>query len=365
MQDKFPTREIAAGLSVFEFRKDPEQAGKYDHLFLQIEYRNADKEPVRKPFPLFLEDTGTRAFIVIVDDTIIYESYAEGFSRESTIASYSMSKSVTSALIGIAVDEGLISTNDPISEYLPEYSGKKFSSIAVEHLLTMNAGFKNTVGFAPWNNFVRSYFDPNLRKVALKQKYKYPPGEHFSYNNSCTQLLGIILERVTGMSPSKYLEKKIWTKIGTAGKAYWSIDSEKHGFEQMASGLYARPLDYARFGRLFLNGGSWEGKQIISREWVDKSTAIDSSKGDPVEYYQLKREDSFYDFFINHDGYYACQWWGYKNTGGTPNDYYAAGMYGQYIYVCPEKNAILLRFGDDAGEVYSWSEILKGFADRL
>lgn len=367
MQDKFPTREISAAPSVFPFREDPVRAGEYAQLFLQIEYRNAEKEPVRKPFPAFLEDTATHAFVVILDDTIIYENYAKGFSRESNIASFSMSKSVTSALIGIALDEGLIgSVNDPISKYLPEYSGKNFSGITIENLLAMNAGFKNSLGFAPWNNFVRSYFDPDLRKVALNQKYKYPPGEHFSYNNSNTQLLGIILERVTGMSPSKYLEEKIWTKIGTAGKAHWSLDSEKHGFEQMASGLYARPLDYARFGRLFLTGGSWEREQIISRQWVQESTTRDASRGDPVEYFQLKnKDDSFYDFFINSSGYYAYQWWGYEKSRGVPNDFYASGMFGQYIYVCPEKNALILRFGNDAGEVYSWPEILKRFADRL
>jgi CubicO group peptidase (beta-lactamase class C family) len=368
MQDKFPSRAIDCGDSVYEFTEDFEKGKAYGTLFTDIEYLDDKKNPVQTDLETFFAESETAAFIVIKDDTIIFEWFKDGIGRETVLPSFSMSKSVTSALIGIAIDESLIeSVRDPIALYLPEYDSPKFADLQVEHLLAMNSGFKHSLGFAPWSDFVRSYFDPDLRKVALTQKFKYPPGSFFTYNNSNTQLLGIILEQTTGLTPSAYLEEKIWKRIGTEHPTRWSMDSEKSGFEQMASGLYARPLDYARFGRLFLRRGNWEGKQIISEDWVKKSTAPDAAGKDPAGYYDLrkKKNNPYYDYFMNEGGYYGYQWWGYTKATGVPNDFYASGMFGQFIYISPGKNAIILRFGSDTAGVYSWSSILRDIADLL
>ena len=135
----------------------------------------------------------------------------------------------------------------------------------------------------------------------------------------------------------------------------------------MASGFYARPMDYARLGRLVLNKGVWEGEQLISPDWIQESTTADLVAGDPAEYYQADPEDEdnyFVDFFFGKNGYYAYQWWGIRDAAaGTM--ILASGMYGQYIAIVPEKNLLILRFGDDPGEIFSWADVFVEIAEGM
>ena len=123
----------------------------------------------------------------------------------------------------------------------------------------------------------KTYYDTDLRSLALSAKIEEAPGKRFHYNNYNPLLLGIILERTTHKHVSQYLEEKIWKPLGMEAPGSWSLDSDASGFEKMESGINARAIDFARIGRLFLNNGNWNGKQIISEKWVNESTRPDTT----------------------------------------------------------------------------------------
>ena len=290
----------------------------------------------------FLESTETTAFIVIHNDAILYEKYFNGYERDSIQTSFSMAKSFVSALVGIAIDEELIkSVEDPITLYIPELKERdpRFEEITIEHLLTMSSGIRYREFGLPWGDDAKTYYYPDLRSLAVEEtKIVDEPGAQFLYNNYHPLLLGVILERATGMTVSEYLEEKIWKPLGMEYPASWSLDSEESGFEKMESGINARAIDFAKFGQMILSEGNWNGRQIISEEWVHRSTRADISS--------------------NEDGYYQYMWWG--NTEA----FFAWGKYGQHIYICPQKELLIVRHGKSEGDV-PWNDIFSQFARRI
>jgi len=300
-----------------------------------------------KTFDEWAEKSQTTALIFIRKDTVLYEAYFNGFSRDSYFHSQSMAKSFISFLIGAAIDDGLISgINDPMTKYVPELLTRdpNFSKITIQHLLEMRSGLAYNTSYlpgtyihAPWHDEAVGYYHPNVRKLLLQKVHiAREPGETFQYNNYNTSYLGLIIERATEKTVSKYLEEKLWSKI-MAYDALFSIDSKKSGFEYMPSRLIARAIDYARFGRLFLNEGNWNGNQIISKNWVLESTHEDKSIA----------RDSYPDWFgedCKHV-YYKYQWWGHANCDST-FQFAASGNLGQNIYVIPDKEIVIVHCGN-------------------
>lgn len=323
-------------------------------------------------FDDFFEQNRSAAFLVIKNDTILYEKYFLDRNESSYVPSFSAAKSFVSALIGIAVSEGSIkSIHDPITDYIPELrkNDELFSKITIEHLLNMRSGilFKEKY-FNPFGNVAKSYYGRNLLGQLKNLKIKSEPDNKFEYISENTQILSFILERATGKKTPEYLQEKIWKPLGMEYDATWSIDSKKHKEAKAFCCLNAVARDYAKFGRLYLNGGKWNGKQIVPEEWVKKSTTIDDSSKDP---------------------FYSYQWWHnveYKlhndTTGLTPvekkrlisrlgntylripmNDFFADGLLGQFIYVYPEKNIIMVRLGK-ASKI-NWPKIMNKIAKEL
>jgi CubicO group peptidase (beta-lactamase class C family) len=305
----------------------------------------------------FLKSTGTTAFIVIKDDTILYENYFNGYKRDSINRSFSVSKSFVSALIGIAIDDGYIKdVSEPFTLYIPELRGKGFDGITIKHLLMMTSGLKFRNGILPWDDLAILYFTPDLRRYVLSHLSKEElPAEHFLYNSYNTLLLGIILERSTHRTVSQYLEEKIWKPLGMEYPALWSINSEQDGLESCPSGLNARAIDFAKFGRLFLAQGKWNGKQIISESWIrDSVTPPDSV---PNGYYPQSVKDQHVD--------YKYQWWGHS-VGPDHYNYFASGQLGQLIYLDPAKKLIIVRFGKKTGNLdHGWYEIAQRISDTI
>jgi CubicO group peptidase (beta-lactamase class C family) len=224
----------------------------------------------------FLADTGTTAFVVLQDDTVVYERYFNGDSRSSIQTSFSVAKSYLSALVGIAIDEGLLGLEDPITEHIPELLARdrRFSRITVEDLISMSSGLRYEETSTPWGDDAQTYYATDLRELALEDtEIVERPGQTWLYNNYNPLLLGMILERVTGMPVAEYLETKLWKPLGSEFDASWSLDSESSGFEKMESGINARAIDFARLGVLYLHEGEWNGRQIVPRSWVETSTA--------------------------------------------------------------------------------------------
>ena len=292
-------------------------------------------------------ESQTTALIVIQRDTIIYEKYFNGFSRDSYFHSQSMAKSFISFLIGAAIDDDLIkSVDDPITKYIPELLERdpRFHKISIKHLLEMRSGLKYNTSLipftnihAPWHDEAVGYYHPNVRKLLLeKVEILSEPGKDFQYSNYNTSYLGLIIERATNLSVSKYLEQKLWSKI-MEYDALFSIDSKESNFEYMPSRLIARAIDYARFGQLMLKEGNWYGNQIISKDWVLESSR--ENKSIPREIYPK--------WFGRSDKriYYNYQWWGHVNKDSTFH-FYANGNLGQNIYIIPHKETVIVHCGN-------------------
>ena len=353
---KFPERALEAAGNPFYFGENLQEA-RVRAIF--------EADPQIEDLEKFLIDTDTQAFIVIQDDQILYENYFNGSQRDSIVTSFSVAKSFTSALIGIAIADGHIhNVNDPITDYLPELLARdsRFGDITIRDLLMMSSGIRYFEDIPLLNDDgTKTYIYPDLRELALTHsRITEQPGEHFLYNNYHPLLLGMSLERTTRKPVTEYLQQKIWQPLGMEFDGSWSLDSEESGFEKMESGINARAIDFAKFGRLFLHNGNWNGVQVIPAEWIAESTQADTSV-DYVNYY--------YDDFIfsNRQGYYKYMWWGIQRDART-YDFIALGNLGQYIYISPQKNLIILRFGESCGEFgdsQGWLDLFYGFTSNL
>jgi CubicO group peptidase (beta-lactamase class C family) len=357
--EKFPARDIGNSAPAFHFQENPSP-----DLFRTIEYRSGG-ELKHVGLEEFLQSTNTTSFIVIKSDDILYEGYFNGYTRDSIVTSFSVAKSFTSALIGIAIDEGYIgSVDDLMVTYLPELKGKGFDDLTIRHLLTMSSGiqyreddeYPDLQEISQFTDDGLTYSYPDRRSLVLQMKPdRKPLGSEFNYNNYCTILLGMILERTTGQSPSEYLQEKIWEPLGMEYPASWSLERENGGLELIISGINARAVDFAKFGRLFLNNGNWNGAQIIPSDWVIESTAPDPND---------RRLWHSYIEWEEANGYYKYQWWGRKNPDGSYH-YTALGKRGQYIFVAPEENMVIVRFGIDEGGVDDWMSVFQGITAKV
>jgi CubicO group peptidase (beta-lactamase class C family) len=308
-------------------------------------------------FETMLERSQTTAFIVLRNDTIIYEDYFNGFNKDSIFTSFSVAKSFVSTLVGLAISDGYIkSEDDKITEYLPELMKKDtlFSKITIKDLLSMSSGLAYShAGFPSDDEF--TYVAPDLRKTTLDHvRISEQPGKHWLYNNYNPLLLGMILERTTGKPVAKYAEEKLWKKMG-GNNASWSLD--EHGFEKMESGINCHAYDYARFGLLLLNKGKYNGIQVIPESWAQKATQ-------PQE-----KPKGYYDNLLKNNTYYNYLWWGkFRDGQENANDFFGMGNKGEYVYVCPQKQLIMIRLGFEYGFTpgsLSWPDMFYEFATQF
>jgi CubicO group peptidase (beta-lactamase class C family) len=343
---KFPMRTISNAAPPFYFQT-PSSAMQLrsTSVFAPLTYPpNGRTSP--QDLPQFLKRTDTAAFIVIKNDVLLYEGYFNGYDHNSIVTSFSIAKSFVSALVGIAISEGYInSVEDSITKYVPELLQKdpRYKNINLRHLLSMSSGIRYKEYGMPWSDDAATYYSPNLRTVAISSPIVDEPGKVFHYNNFHPLLLGLVLERTTGSLVSQYLADKIWKPLGMEVPGSWSLDSQWSGFEKLESGINGRAIDFAKFGRLFLNRGNWSGRQLIQKEWVNESTRRDTTT-DPALHYQ---------YF----------WW--VNPKVTDkHHFFAAGKHGQYIYIVPEQNLIFVRFGR-TDPFRHWVDVFEILAERM
>jgi CubicO group peptidase (beta-lactamase class C family) len=358
-QRVFPSRAVSNQPPSFDFSrtKQPLQLGLVSFTYPADSTRTIDFEP-------YLAQSDSTAFIVIKDDTILYEKYLNGYSRDSMQRSFSMAKSITSTLVGLAVQDGYIhSLDDTMVGYLPELKGRGLDEMTIRDLLLMNSGV--AFNLLPKDAFILSqpfydealmYYLPDTRSHILKlHAGKEPLGAYFLYDDYYPLLEALIIERTSHKTISAYTEEKLWRQLGMEYPASWSLDSEQDGFEQAASGFNARAIDFARFGRLFLNDGRWEGRQILPAGWVREATSPDSSDKRPW----MNDRD-----WKDAGGYYKYHWWGIVNEDGT-YDYTATGSPGgQIIYISPSHNAIVVHNGA-SGDPMVWAMIARSIIHGL
>jgi len=289
----------------------------------------------------YLSHHKSTTFIMIHNDSVIYEKYFNGYDSTSYFTSFSIAKSFVSALTGFAIATGAInSVKDKVSDYLPYIDTNKFGQLTIEHLLNMRSGIKANEGYYnPFGDVAKYYYGQNLDKYLRKLKKEAAPGQHYAYKSVNTQLLADVIEHATGTSLQNYLEKMIWRPLGMQSRALWSIDSKKHQTVKAFCCLNAKAMDYARFGRLYLNEGQWKGSQILPKAWVKRSTSIINESKDS-------------------QGYAYTYQWRVTEYGA----FFAKGIKGQYIYVYPEKNMIALRFGKSYDHI-DWAKFIKQIID--
>jgi len=331
---RFASRQIDAPSASFHYDKGP---GYPDGL-------PDDAVPGNADLNVMLAANKTTAFIAIRDDKLIYERYFNGANRYSTETSFSISKSFNSAMLGRAIaDHRIGSIDDPITRYLPELLQRdpRFAQITIRHLVSMSSGLRYRETGTPWGDDAKTYYAPDLRKLALEEtEIVEPPGQRFHYNNFNPLLIGLILERVTGKRVADYMAETVWKPLGAEGAATWSLDSHWSGFEKMESGINGRAIDFVKLGSLYMHRGQWRGKQVIPAEWVDQSTRY-TTDTDPALKYQYG-------------------WWTFHKEG--LGDYYAAiGNKGQYVFVFPQQRMVILRQGIERGSI-DWPKAISDIA---
>jgi CubicO group peptidase (beta-lactamase class C family) len=283
------------------------------------------------------------------------------------LTSFSVAKSFDSALVGIAIEEGFITgVDDPITDYLPELAERDpgFARITIRHLLRMASGLDyDEMGWALFNgDDPLTTYHPDQREISLSNtEIVDDPGEYFQYNKYHPQLLGMILERATGMSVTEYTQTRLWDPIGMEYDGAWALDSDESGFEKMEAGLNARAIDYAKLGQLYLDRGTWDDEPIVPEAWVDASTSLDPDIH-RAGYYPDAFGGLIYD---DGDGWYGYMWYGKRRAEG-PHDFYAEGDHGQFVYVAPAQRLVIVRNGTDFGIAGSaWVETFWELAGSL
>ena len=315
------------------------------------------------------------AALIVKNDTIIFEHYYGGWDRNTQSCIFSITKTITSMLCGIALKEGYIkSLNDPVTEYIPELKKKDplFDSLKIEHLLDMTAGlkFKENYSWNPFSKMARLYLGRNAMNVVKGMKFLNKPGEYYHYDSMTTQILGIVIERATGMPYAQYLSEKVWQPLGMEKDALIGLDSRKYGVAKSYAGLTSNVRDLAKVGRLYLNGGNWNGVQIIDSAFVARSLSphVSGEKRRSTYsyswYWGIMGEKSFSDT-DSLEAYYQdphnlpenvtyCGWQRLEDDRARAilhqGGYWAFGLYGQILYINPRKNIIGVYLGADRFE---------------
>jgi CubicO group peptidase (beta-lactamase class C family) len=289
----------------------------------------------------FLDETVTTGFLVVKNDSIVSERYFRGDSESSLNTSMSVAKSFVSALVGIAIDEGLISGVDrAISDYVPKLRGSGYDGVPIKDVLQMSSGVKFNEEyddpFSDINTMFWKVFGMGqpIDDYIAALRSEVPAGTTSYYRSSDTQALGMLLAAVTGKPVSAYLEEKVWSRIGMEYDAFWCTDL--HGTELSFAFLNAALRDYAKFGRLFLHYGNWNGEQIVSEKWVRESVTPDNPNLQPGP------KPEGYETFGNLG--YQYQWWVPEDSDG---EFFADGVWGQYIYVYPKENLVVVKTSVD------------------
>ena len=276
------------------------------------------------------------AFLVIQNDSVVFEKYWEGYGTDSHTNSFSAAKSIVSLLIGCAIDEGKIkSVDEPAWHYLPHLTTKLDKELTIRDLLTMSSGSNWDESYSsPLSMTTQAYYGDDLVALSRKIHIVEEPGKYFSYKSGDTELLSLIVKAATGKTLSDYASEKLWQPMGAEHDAYWSLD-KKGGVEKAYCCFNSNARDFARFGKLVLDEGSFNGKQLVSQRYMKEATT-------PARYL-LDKEGKPLDF-------YGYQWWMMKR--GERYYPYMRGILGQYVIVVPEKNAVIVRFGHKRSKHY-------------
>lgn len=291
-----------------------------------------------------LARTDTTAFLFIKHDRIVEEKYFSGYGPDSVSLSFSMAKSFLSILAGCALADGHSKSMDqPVTDFVPELAVRGFSAVTLKHLLQMTSGIDYSEPGMPLGRHDRFYYTDHLEQEILKLKLKESPGTRFEYKSGDVFLLTLALKRALGKKNiSEYMHERLWQPLGMEHDGTWSIDHVPDGLEKTGCCLAATARDFAKFGRLYLNQGIWAGKQIVPADWVKASNQTDLSIGSAWNYQRM--------------------WW---RVAQDRTDFMANGHLGQFLYINPSANVVIVRLGKSMGGLSreEWSQVFISLSD--
>ena len=274
----------------------------------------------------FADGRHTQGVVVVRGGAIVAEWYAPDANQDSWAASWSMSKSVVSALVGIAIDEGKIrGVDEPMTTWYPDWADRGLGDVTLRDVLEMSSGLQWNESYSPSDLESSDVIQMVVREsdqlaYAASRPRAVPPGTVFNYTSGGSMLLSGVLEQATGMSAGEYAQQKLWGPIGATKVDMWT-DAAGHTLTYCCVDTTSR--DFARFGLLYLDRGRWGDEQVVPADWV--AASVEPSRAAPDQY--------------------GLQWW-LRDEEGVPADMFSArGHDGQYIYVIPSLDLVVVRNG--------------------
>ncbi|GAA4268679.1 serine hydrolase domain-containing protein [Hyunsoonleella aestuarii] len=266
------------------------------------------------------KDWGTVAYVIIKNDSIWFENYYDGFDENSKTNSFSMAKSITTSLLGKAIMDGyIVSLDQPITDFYPQYGDAKTT---VGDLASMASGLDWIEHYtSPFSITARANYDDDLAETILNQKIVKTPGKTFKYSSGDTQLLGMIIQKASGKSLANYLSESFWKPLGANNDALWQLDDDENRLAKAFCCISSSAKDFARFGKLYKDGGNWNGQQLLDSAFVAKSITP-----------RFKESPQ-----------YGYGWW--MKDIGSKHFFMMRGHLGQYVIVEPHDNIIIVRLG--------------------
>jgi len=342
----FPQEIVHKSDSVFHFIRSGKRRLDLDSLKVK------DGKNRIITFSKYFDEGKLKAFLVIRNDSVLFEKYRAGYSDSTLTTIFSGAKSMLSVMVGQALDQGKIhSLNDQVTRYVPELKANTaFQNITLKNLLDMKSGldFKEVYGGiikAFLSDEAKYYYTHDMRAELMKVKLVNQPGTVWKYKSIDPILLGWVLEKATGKTVAQYFEENIWKKIGAAYNASFGLD-HPNGLANTASRFQVTAIDFAKIGRLYLNSGIYNHQQIVPKDWVKQSSGIGTGKPASAKGWQKSAHHYL--------------WW--IPQAEDNGDYAAEGMLGQRLYIDPKTNTIIVQFADHGAGDYPYRKISRYLA---
>ncbi len=289
-----------------------------------------------------MESSNTTAFLVMKDGQVLYENYFNGIRQGDITQVFSITKVVTTTLLGIALQEGkILSVDQPVSDFIPEFKEGNLSKITLYHLAQMQSGI-NYDEYSKLLQTLKFYNNKHAETRLRNPELKAAPGTLFKYKSIDTQILGECIERAVGKPFLEYINEKLFTYLGFEDVVTWSIDSEESGKPKFYGGLNISARDLAKFGKLILNNGQCDGIQILNP--LTNSFCKDLS-------------------CRNMENYYCNGWW-YDQWSADTDVFYGSGFRGQILMLNKTDNVVIVRLGESKGGV-KWYKMLRDLSTQL
>lgn len=302
----FPSRNIEMGTA---------QPWQKDSLYNKI---SLPKKIVEN-----LKNTNSASFLVIKDGKLLHEEYFGEYKATSKTNSFSMAKAITVLLMGFAIeDQKIQSENQKFADFYPNFNKVEYGNVlTLRDLAAMESGYYWDENYKnPFLQNPRIYYGKNMAEALLMNpKFEAKPGSRFEYQSGTTQLLGFAIRKAVNVPLSYYASQKLWKPLGMESDAYWNTD--ENGMEKAFCCVNAIPRDYAKLGQLMLQKGNWNGKQLIDSTYIQKMITPTKNSG----------------------GIYGLGIW--VNNDAPYKYYHFWGFTSQLIIVIPEKNMVVVRTG--------------------